>query len=412
MTPLTTHPTHTPNTQRLAWVDVIKGLAILWIVLYHIVIAIADIPPFDHPKDTWAPLAERIAYLRPRSSGGMVTSVVLNGLRYAGWLGYQGVSLFIIASGFVLAWSQAQRVASGRAGLWHFYARRALRVYPLYWSGHLVILVLHWLSGQPDVSLTDGRFYLSLAGARITPGTFFYGSPAFWYVWLALQLYLAFPILWRWLERFGLKWFWVGTAAITIVSRFLLLVVVGSNVEQWSMGAIFVARLFEFTFGIGLAYRLREEPAALDRLARKGRVLALAGLVYAVGLALSITVVGSVVAHSMIGVGLFVLSYFFVQYGVSRLAQLERLLVWVGGRSYALMIIHQPLLWGFIGAFRGRLSSPLLAAAACALVPPLVLAAAGLTSLVDALTRLPWAALVAWVRGSVSRSTDERKAHA
>lgn len=412
MMPLAPHREPIRGARRLAWVDVIKGLAILWIVLYHIVIAIADIPPFDHPKDTWAPLAERITELRPRPSGGFATSVILNALRYAGWLGYQGVGLFIVASGFLLAWSQSGRASVGRGRLWRFYARRAVRIFPLYWSGHLLVLVLHWLSGQPDVSLRQASFYLSLAGVRFTPETFFYGAPALWYVGLILQLYLVFPILWRWLERFGPMRFLAGAAAITVVSRYLLLVVVGSNVEQWSMGAVFVTRLFEFALGMGLAYRLREEPASLDRLVGKGRVLGAAILIYAVGVMLSITVAGSIVAHSMMGAGLFVLAYWFVQHVVTRLARLERLLVWVGERSYALMIIHQPLLWWFIGMLRGRLSGPLLAAVACAAVPPLVLVAAGLTALANVTGRLPWVGVGPRARESLGRGTDERRAHA
>lgn len=338
---------------RLPWLDPIKGLAILGIVLYHIGLALFGIPPFDHPKDYWLPLTERLAQLQPLHHDSLVAYFFLNTLRYLSWLGYQGVHLFLVLSGFGLTWSLARH--SLPAGVdadvnWgQFFQRRLWRVFPLYWASHLFFLLSYILVGQPPgIAPLDSRFYLSLAGLRFLPETFFYISPAWWYVWLVLQLYLVFPVLWAWLRRKGLLHFWLGTAAITLVSRFVLLIIVGNNREMWSMGALFVTRLFEFTFGMGLAYWLAQQPDDLERLWQKCWPLVIACLVYPLALALSFTVVGSIVAHSLIAVSLFGITYVLSQHVLMPVKRLEELTGWLGKQSYGLMILHQPILWGFI----------------------------------------------------------------
>jgi peptidoglycan/LPS O-acetylase OafA/YrhL len=301
-------------------------------MLYHVALLLFGIPPFDHPKDGWLPLVERLAQLQPVPHETLSGKLFLNLFRDLSWLGYQGVHLFLVLSGFGLTWSLARRSLPAGADAdvnWgQFFQRRLWRVFPLYWASHLFFLLSYILVGQPPgIAPLDSRFYLSLAGLRFLPETFFYISPAWWYVWLVLQLYLVFPVLWAWLRRKGLLHFWLGTAAITLVSRFVLLIIVGNNREMWSMGALFVTRLFEFTLGMGLAYWLARQPDGLERLWQRRWPLMIACLVYPLALALSFTVVGSIVSHSLIAVSLFGITYVL---------------------SQGLMILHQPILWGFI----------------------------------------------------------------
>jgi len=187
-----------------------------------------------------------------------------------------------------------------------------------------------------------------MAGVRFLPETFFYISPAWWYVGLILQLYIVYPALWAWLRRTGPLRFWLGTAAITLIGRFVLLIVVCRNREMWSMGAVFITRLFEFALGMGLAYWLAHCPDAFERLLGSRRALGIAVLAYLLALTLSFTVAGSIVAHSLIAVSLFEMAYMLSRYVLARVRRLQQALGWLGRQSYALMILHQPILWWFI----------------------------------------------------------------
>jgi peptidoglycan/LPS O-acetylase OafA/YrhL len=344
---------YSDTVTRLPWIDGLKGLAILGIVLYHVALALFGVPPFDHPKDYWLPLADRFAKLQPLSYDSPISFLLINALRYLSWLGYQGVNLFLVLSGFGLTWSVVRRLSAEHGNInlnWtQFYQRRLWRIFPLYWAGHVLFLVTFVLVRQPpQIAPVDGRFYLSLAAVRFLPETFFYIAPAWWYVGLIWQLYLVFPVLWVWLHRKGLLHFWVGTAAITLVSRYVLLVLVGHHTEMWSMGALFVTRLFEFSFGMGLAYCLARQPDGLERFRQNNRLLLAALPVYLLALALSFTVVGAVFAQSLITVSLFGILLFLYQRVLMPVRPLSRLTGWLGVQSYGLMILHQPVLWGFI----------------------------------------------------------------
>ncbi|NJN98436.1 MAG: hypothetical protein HC875_32285, partial [Anaerolineales bacterium] len=144
------------------------------VVLYHIAIALFGIPPFDHPKDDWLPLFERFSQLQPWPNASLIPYLILNLFRDIGWLGYQGVHLFLVLSGFGLSWSMANRLPTSDVNIKQFFQRRLWRIFPLFWMGHIFFLFFHALTGQPDISIYDPRFYLSLIGFRFFSDTFYY----------------------------------------------------------------------------------------------------------------------------------------------------------------------------------------------------------------------------------------------
>jgi peptidoglycan/LPS O-acetylase OafA/YrhL len=330
------------QTAFLDWIEPIKGLAIVWIIAYHIALLIYGIPPFDHPKDWWPELNVRLAQMRPLAGFGL-GAVIDNVARYVSWLGYQGVHLFLVLSGFGLTWSLVRRSPFAHSDWFAFYRRRLGRIFPTYWAAHAFFVVFLIIFGEPHFSPFGGAFIMSLLGLRFTPGTFYAISAAWWYIGLIVQLYLAFPLLWAWLRRKGLRHFWIGTALITLGARFITLIVVQRQVEMWSMGVLFTNRLFEFTFGMGLAYWLARQPDGPEHLLRKGWPLALAFVGYVLSLAFSFTLAGAVVAHSLLAVSLFTLTYAFVRYSLGRFRLLARGLSWLGMQSYALYLLHLPI---------------------------------------------------------------------
>lgn len=372
---------------RLEWLEPIRGLAIVGIVMYHAMSFVHGLPPFDHVKEDWPQLVQRLAQLQPIPDESILSSVLMNLSRYVGWLGYQGVNVFLVLSGFGLTWSVAHRSVTSRIDLRQYFRRRIARVFPVYWAGHVFFLLFHALVGLPVISTSHLHFYLSLAGLRFLPGTFFYISPAWWYVGLILQLYLIFPALWEWLRRKGLAPFWVGTAAITLGARFVALNVLNANLEMWSMGVVCVTRLFEFTFGMGLAFWLTHQPDGLDRVLRKRWPIAAAAGVYLLALACSFTRLGQVAAQSMIAVSLFGLAYAFTRYALLPVRRLAQAASWFGQQSYPLMILHHPIVWWFIPlGFAFTSSYPLFVVLLAGFLVVITLGSAAFGSAVEWLT--------------------------
>jgi peptidoglycan/LPS O-acetylase OafA/YrhL len=337
------------------WIDAMKGFAILWIILYHAALVLFVVPgyfhPFDHPKDSWPGIGERIIALVPLDIGG-VTGLLSNTIRYFSWLGYQGVHLFLVLSGLGLALSVARR--GGALDLGQFYRRRLFRIFPEYWAAHVFFLVTYLLIGTPWVDPVSYMTAMSLAGMRFLPETFSYIATAWWYVGLIIQLYLIFPLLWAWLQRFGTRHFLIGTAIITIVMRFVTLLLLDVRIEYWSMGVLFTNRLFEFCLGMALGLQLASDPEWLSRILQRWWLVAL-GL-YLLGLAASLSVIGSVVAPLLIAAGIFGLLYQFIHL-LPSLAQ--RLFVRIGLISYAIYLLHHPII--IAAANRMSIQSSLLA---------------------------------------------------
>jgi peptidoglycan/LPS O-acetylase OafA/YrhL len=206
---------HRPVSARLAFLDGLRGLAALHVVLFHCWHALFwDGPPPGRLYGLTFPLA-----------GG----------RFA-------VTVFIVLSGFVLAWPLA-RDGSLRGGLRGFFLRRARRILPPYYAA----LALSLLAGAllPAAYLAPGS-YLALASPcwgggvllshllllhNLDGGWVWKVNIPFWSVATEWQIYFAFALvlvpLWRrwgpaaaaavgWAGGLALAWLypplWTGAA--------------------------------------------------------------------------------------------------------------------------------------------------------------------------------------------------------
>ncbi len=355
------------RSARLAWVELVKAVALVWIFLNHLTEQLFGDPLIGNPARDWPPLAERLAQLAPLHGSG-IWNGPLNLLRYVGWAGDQGVQLFLIVSGFGLTWGLLQR-RNGALDARRFYWDRARRIYPQWWAAHAVLLVASLALGSA-MMLRDPRFYLSLLGVRAAPGLLFYIVPAWWYVGLILQLYAVYPVLWMGLRRLGPGRLLALTCAVALPLRGLGLLLLPSGLEAWSLGALFLTRLPEFVFGMSLAAWMARAPERLDRRLRGPGAVALAVLTYAVATLLSLTLLGMSVAPFLLGVSAFVLCYAVL--GGPRRAAGSGLGEWLGRHTYSLYLIHQPIItWCLPFGFGARGASALLGrSVAAALMTP------------------------------------------
>jgi peptidoglycan/LPS O-acetylase OafA/YrhL len=332
----------TPEHLRRAvdWLDPLKGLALAWIFVNHLSEHLLGSPFFANPDADWPPLADRIGQLAPVSGTGWA-DLPLNLFRYIGWTGDQGVQVFLILSGFGLAWGLAGR-AAGSLSTAAFYRRRLARIYPTWWAAHLALIALAAFFGW--FRIRDPAVPLSLLGIRILPDHLYALTPAWWFVGLLLQLYLVFPWLWRLLVRVGPARFLLLVLGLSFVIRGAGLLYFDGYLDAWSRGAIFVTRLPEFAFGMALASWMGDRPAATAERLSSGRAVLGAVLLYPVGIALSLDLAGMAFAPFVLGLSAFVL----LLAGLTRVGPaipgLCGALRWVGLHSYALYLTHQPCL--------------------------------------------------------------------
>jgi peptidoglycan/LPS O-acetylase OafA/YrhL len=161
--------------QRLAGLDGVRGLAALYVVVFHVFLRAFPGYPVDH-----APF-------------------------WAAWFIYGrfAVVVFIVLSGFSLALSPARHGwrldATSR-----FAQRRVRRILPAYWAALAFSLAVAWLiipqpgQGVPNLGsvLANGLLVQNFAPAHLP-------NAAFWSMAVEAQLYIAFPLLLLMVRRWG-----------------------------------------------------------------------------------------------------------------------------------------------------------------------------------------------------------------
>jgi len=328
---------------RLLWGEWIKALALIWIFVNHLSELYFGYPLISNPDINWPSFSERVAQLAPLTNYG-IWNIPANLLRYLGWFGDQGVQLFLIMSGFGLTWRLLSRKVNSPISYKEFLQKRAARLYPLWWGVH-AIFIITWLLTGWGLSLVDKNLYLSLLGIRITPASFYYFSPAWWYFGLIIQLYLVFPLLWEGLRRLGPSRLLILTMVISFPIRAFGLFTFIEYLDVWQRGGIFITRLPEFVFGMSFAAWLYQNPEQLTRRVHSTWMVLLAVVAYAVGIAASLTLGGMIFAPFVLGVSIFIIFYIILEKILPRMpARLTGLGNWMGKHSYSLYLVHHPII--------------------------------------------------------------------
>lgn len=317
---------------RLEVLDSFRALAILAVLLHHFFSRWA--PP-DHPRDLY-----HYAHAYPQ------------------WLdlGALGVQFFFMISGFVI-FMTLERCSH----VLDFWARRLARLYPAYLAATAVTFVLANTLGPPEFgsSLLDAFIGLAFLTTFIPEARFV--EPAYWslvvemqfYFWVGLLYALArgrFVAAWIAFVALGLAaWVaggWDSLHAARSVARYVLL---APYMPQFTAGMAFY-----------LAFRGRR---------REAIALGIAALLAHGVTALELSFEYHVAHVAMVAA--------FLAFLAGRLQWLAlRPLVFIGGVSYSLYLVHQYLGVMLIGALRQATGLPDLvvasiATAACILVATL-----------------------------------------
>ncbi len=329
-------PLSEPIKPRLLWIDITKGISILWIVAFHFFIGYAGerypwplkftaLPSFVSdcaPASLWETLACGL--------DGLVAALFQRGS--------QPVGVFVVLSGFGLTYGLAL-IQRPEAGWLNWYRRRLLRLFPMYWLAHLVCLISPFLVLKNPI---DWRFAVSFMGNRVIPADvmFYYLVPAWWFFGLLVELYLVFPVLYVLLRRLTPVHFLVVCAVFTILSRYVLQDVLHAH-GNWSQGAFFGARLWEFAAGMVLAYYYRHHPGVTEGRFFSGWALLGGVCLYVLGSYSYQPVFTYTLTDAFIGMGLFVITAHVARW-VTLLPGARSVLATVGAYSYGLYLLHQP----------------------------------------------------------------------
>jgi peptidoglycan/LPS O-acetylase OafA/YrhL len=328
---------HSAASYRVDWLDPVKALALLAIMLNHLVEEFGPGPWFTNPGSSWPTLAVRLqTFMAPG------TTLLLRSVRMLGWLGDAAPGVFILVSGVGLTLSALARPADtldARA----FYTRRLLRLYPLFIAMHFVVLAGALFVPRDFTSFAGLRTAFSLTGVRLRSGLFFYISPSWWFVWLILQLYVVYPYLFRALRKLGPVHFFLGAVVVTLAARGFFLAL-PSERYSWLTGRFFATRLAEFAAGMVLAQLIVAHRQRTDKGQAPAPLIIFACSVtcYILGLLASFTLPGALVSNLLVTVamtGLFWTAWRVILRQVPIVASSAQ---WLGRRSYAVFLLHQP----------------------------------------------------------------------
>ena len=346
------NPTDRTNSYKrnrsFLWLDRLKAVGIVGVILNHLVERLFPAAYFSNPVQNWGSIADRVTQVITPLSGYGWADLPLTVVRDAGWLGEQGVQLFLIASGFGLTWSLLPRNSEKPDPSWRsFYKRRLWKLYPLWWFVHGLFLIISLLL-RKGMALNQPQFYFSLLGIRFTPETFYYFSPSWWFIGLLIQLYLIFPLLYRGLQRWGPMPLLLGTTTIALTIRGIGLYLIGDPyLELWSRGNIFITRLPEFVLGMVVAAWFYHASEITERWFRSPKSWSIGLVLYGIGMVGAFTLWGMSFSPFLLGTGLLIVLYPLLNQ--PWMDQIDRLgLRWIGQHSYGLFLVHHPILMRFI----------------------------------------------------------------
>ncbi len=327
--------TASSSTGRFQWLDSVKGIAVIWIVLYHFLLSYGSGSlPWPISFSSFFDLVNHCgqASILGKFSCALETLIAAIIQR-----GPHAVGVFILFSGFGLAHSLVKR--GGPKGSWTlWYVARFKRLFPVYWLAHFVFLVSPFILLHDRI---DYRFLLSLAGDRIYPidKMFFYLVPAWWFLGLLIQLYLVFPLLFKLMQRMGCVKYLGICIFLDIAARYFLTMVEANG--YYEMGGLFFCRLWEFAAGMALGKLMAEKSDATLGLLLSWKGFFAGAIIYALGLFADQPTFLYYFSDGLTAMGLTVI-LINVAYHLSRTPALGSCISRAGIYSYGIYLFHQP----------------------------------------------------------------------
>jgi len=192
-------------------------------------------------------------------AGHMALPPALRQIVSATSIGWSGVDLFFVLSGFLIT-GILYDTAQAEHRIKNFYARRALRIFPLFYAVLFALIIFtHVLHLQWRTEHLFYFFYLSNVAVLFAPN---FEPPSHWinlgHLWsLAVeeQFYMLWPfIVWRVRKRTTLLWIILSVLIATPLLRALLF---AEGMNSVTMSRLLFTRADSLLFGGGVALLVR-----------------------------------------------------------------------------------------------------------------------------------------------------------
>jgi peptidoglycan/LPS O-acetylase OafA/YrhL len=302
------------RSDRLQWIDQIKGVAIIAIVLFHF---------FQNYPDQFA----------------VVAALNHNGAK----LGYAAVDIFFVMAGFNISFVMASRLDRTRWTAW--LKKRLSRLYPTYFLAIICSLLLY-ISLRGYKLQFDLKMILSCLG--IAGYNFQSINPGFWFFTVILEAYLLTPLIFIMCGKKTEKYLLFGMV-FGILTKLICAAIPNSPLHLFFLQTNFIGSyIFQFCLGLywGLSYSETKRFSKKDWLITS----ALFGTGLAVYTAMSLQGIDIVY---MLGFDLVFTPFMFMGlYQIlsysARIKILKSALAFAalaGVYSYQIYLIHQPLLF-------------------------------------------------------------------
>ena len=231
---ITGAPTDSPSAPRLHFIDGLRGLAMLMVLLYH----------------CWL------------FGGAWAVGVTLgkHELNFAQILsfGHIGVNLFLVLSGFCLYWPFVKAGKRREPTLWEFAQKRCRRILPPYYVTLLIFGGLAMIPAWQHHSLPEMGYVVrwlmfhAVMLHNLRPEYVSNLNGSLWSLGLEFQLYILFPVLVEAYRRFNARGVLLVVLAFCTAYRFFL--VRGNYLPDDSAGYVLAysvfGRCFEFALGM------------------------------------------------------------------------------------------------------------------------------------------------------------------
>jgi peptidoglycan/LPS O-acetylase OafA/YrhL len=320
---------------RLGYVDGLRAVAALYVVASHI------------GQEVW-----------PRHAPGGLSGALVSALGY----GHYAVSVFIVLSGFSLMLPVARHAGVLEGGAVRFYLRRVRRILPPYYFAVGFALLLIWVAiGQKTGTYWD--ISLPVTWTSVTQHVLIINDFAvaggekinfvFWSVAVECQIYVLFPALvWLWRRYPPL----LSMMLVVTLSHILMVAALLTWIGRLSpySGSQFIAP-YTGLFAMGMfAASLYTAPSPRWTRLRAWRLWEILALTCFTVIALRSAAWPLYLLDLFVGAGtagLLLAAAHPGRFNPARAALEWRPLVWVGGFSYSVYLIHAPLiqlLWQYV----------------------------------------------------------------